>query len=624
MTSEDRRPARDAPPASSRQALRRGAEEIAREDAVQSPEQLEAPSPEATRLMLHELRVHQIELGMQNEELRRAQAELDASRARYFDLYDLAPVGYVTLSEEGLILEANLTATNLMGVARGALVKQPISRFIFKEDQHIYYRHRVQLFETGEPQGCDLRMVTQDGTAYWAHLAVTAAQDAGGAPVCRTVISDITERQQAQAALLQAHDELERRVAERTDELRRANEELRAEATERQRAEAEKEALQAQLLEMQKLESVGRLAGGVAHDFNNTLQTILLSVELALARTLDPDARRYLLDVQAGAQRSANLTAQLLAFARRQRAQPRVLSLNETVVDLVPLLQRLVGEDVELRIVPGYNAGPVLIDPSQVQQILTNLTDNARNAITGLGRITIETANVALDAAFCATRPDLAPGLYTRLSVGDDGAGMTPDVKAHVFEPFFTSRPFGERTGLGLAAVYGIVRQNGGAIEVVSEPRHGATFTIWLPRHGDGADSPTDEAHAPPLAVGTETILLVDDEPSIVTLATHVLSGLGYTVLAAERPKAALLLAEGHPGPIHLVIADVVMPEMHGRELVERLAAVRPALKRLLISGHTAAAIAKRGVATDGAQFLSKPFTVAALARRIRQVLDEP
>jgi PAS domain S-box-containing protein len=565
--------------------LRRRAEDVAREGAAQWPEDLKALSPEESLRTLHELRVHQIELEAQNGELRRAQVELDAARERYFDLYDLAPVGYITISDAGLILEANLTAATLLGVARGALVKQRLTEFVFKEDEDIYYLQAKQLRATDTPRTCELRMVKGDGTVFWVDLTASAAQDAAGAPVSRVALSDITARQQA---------------------------------------EAEKESLQAQLIEMQKLESVGRLAGGVAHDFNNALQTILLDVELALGRSENPATRPYLLDIKARTARSASLTAQLLAFARRQRTQPRVLDLNGAIADLVPLLQRLVGEDVELRIVPGYNAGPVLIDPSQVQQILTNLADNSRDAITGAGRITIETANVALDAAFCATRPDLAPGSYTRLSVGDDGAGMTPDVKAHVFEPFFTSRPFGERTGLGLAAVYGIVRQNGGAIEVVSEPRHGATFTIWLPRHGDGADSPTDEAHAPPLAVGTETILLVDDEPSIVTLATHVLSGLGYTVLAAERPKAALLLAEGHPGPIHLVIADVVMPEMHGRELVERLAAVRPALKRLLISGHTAAAIAKRGVATDGLQFMSKPFTVAALARRIRQVLDAP
>ena len=565
--------------------LRRRAEDVAREGAAQWPEDLKALSPEESLRTLHELRVHQIELETQNEELRRAQAELDAARARYFDLYDLAPVGYVTVSETGLILEANLTAASLLGVARGALVKQRLTAFILKEDVDIYYLRSKQLLATGEPCDFELRLVKQDGTVFWVHLAASAARDAAGAPVSRVVLSDISERQ---------------------------------------RAETEKEALQARLIEMQKLESVGRLAGGVAHDFNNTLQAILLAVDLALARIENPGARRYLLDIKVGVQRSANLTAQLLAFARKQRARPRVLYLNEAVADLVPLLQRLAGEDIALQLVPGYDAGPVRIDPTQIQQILTNLADNARHAIGGAGRITIETANVALDEAFCATRPDLVPGPYTRLSVGDDGAGMAPEIQAHAFEPFFTSRPFGERPGLGLAAVYGIVRQNGGAIGVTSELGHGTTVTIWLPRSGDGAASPTDVAPAPPPRGGTETILLVDDEPSIVTSATQLLSGLGYTVLAAERPKAALLLAERHPGPIHLVITDIVMPEMNGRELVERLAAVRPAVKHLLVSGHTAAAIAQRGVATDNAQFLSKPFTVQALARLIRQVLDQP
>ena len=576
MTSDDSHPPAD---------LRQRAEAAAREATAQAPEHLADPSPEGIRRTLHDLRVHQIELEMQNEELRRSQVELDASRARYFDLYDLAPVGYCTINEEGLILEANLTAASMLGAPRGALVRQPMSRFILKEDQDIYYHYRKRFFETGAPQACELRMVKQDDTSFWGHLLATAAQDGEATPVSRVVLSDITERK---------------------------------------RAEAEREALQKQLLQMQKLESVGRLAGGVAHDFNNALQTILLNIELALARIQDPGARRSLLDVKAAAQRSADLTAKLLAFARKQFTRPRVLSLNDVVADFVPMLRQLVGADIVLQFVPGFAAGPVRIDPSQIQQILTNLVDNAGHAVGGGGRITIETANVVLDAEFCANRPDLAPGPYAGLSVNDDGAGMTPEIQAHLFEPFFTSQPFGERAGLGLAAVYGIVRQNGGAVEVSSEPGLGSTFTVWLPRSTHLAGAPSAEAAALPPTGGTETILLVDDEPAVVTSVSELLSGLGYSVLAAERPSAALLLAARHQGPIHLVIADVVMPEMNGRELVERLAAVRPAVQHLFVSGHSPTAIAQRGVVIDSVQFLSKPFAADALAQRIRQVLDQP
>jgi two-component system, cell cycle sensor histidine kinase and response regulator CckA len=256
---------------------------------------------------------------------------------------------------------------------------------------------------------------------------------------------------------------------------------------ERQRAETEKAALQAELIEMQKLESVGRLAAGVAHDFNNTLQTILLNAELALGEVQDPDARRHLLDLKAGTERSADLTAQLLAFARQQRARPQVLDLNGAVATAVPLLQQLVGAAIAIEFAPDHGADCVRIDPSQLQQVLAHLAENARQAIAGSGRITIATAGVLLDGAFCAGRADLVPGEYVRLTFGDDGAGMTRDVQMHLFEPFFTSWHFGERAGLGLSAVYGIVRQNGGAIEVASEPGRGTTFTIWLPRSAEDA-----------------------------------------------------------------------------------------------------------------------------------------
>jgi PAS domain S-box-containing protein len=317
--------------------LRERAEEIAREKAARMPENVEVLSPEETRQMLHEPRVHQIELEMQNEELRRAQAELETSRARYFDLYDLAPVGYCAVSEKGLILEANLTTAILLGAERGALIRQLLTRFILKEDHAIYYQHRKQLFEThstssgqaGEPQACELRMVKKDGPAFWAHLEATAARDAGGAPVCRVVMSDITERKQAEAALQQAHDELEQLVVARTEALRQANEELRADITERKRAEKEVvETLQQlqetrdMLIQFEKHAAVGRSATGVAHEILNPASIISSQLQFLEEENLSEPARENVRVSREQLQRIVKISHDLLQFFAKK---PRVL-----------------------------------------------------------------------------------------------------------------------------------------------------------------------------------------------------------------------------------------------------------------------------------------------------------
>ncbi len=816
--------------------LRRQAGEIARKKAAQSPENLEAQSPEEMRQMIHELCVHKIELEMQNEELRRVQAELDAARVRYFDLYDLAPVGYVTVSEQGMILEANLATETLLGVARAAMIKQLLTRFVLKEDQDNYYLHRKQLFETGEPQAWELRMVKNDGTAFWARLEATAAQDAGGAPVCRIMLSDMTERKQAEAALRESeewfrsfvenandiiytlepngiiiyispnwkailgHDAHEvigqsfarfvhpddvpacrafleriittgekaggieyriqhkdgtwrwhssngspmsdaggkligymgiaRDITERkqAEEALRKSEEKYSKAfltspyaititrlkdgkyiefndaftsitgftreevianssvglnlwvdieerkqvvsallegrevygmeclfnkkngeiitgslsakiiylnnesfilssiediTERKRAEEEKANLEGQLQQAQKMESVGRLAGGVAHDFNNMLSVILGHAELALEQ-VDPAQPLHndLMEIRKAAVRSADLTRQLLAFARKQTVAPKVLDLNETVAGMLKMLQRLIGEDIDLNWQPAADLWPVKVDPSQIDQILANLCVNARDAIADIGRITIETGNSVFDADYCADHAGFEPGEYVLIAVSDNGCGMDKETMSHIFEPFFTTKGVGKGTGLGLATVYGSVKQNNGFINAYSEPGLGTTFKIYLPRHAGKAGQMQNKGQATLAARGHETVLLVEDEPAILKLTKVMLERQGYIVLAASTPGEAIRLSREHAGEIHLLMTDVVMPEMNGRDLAKNLLSLYPDLKRLFMSGYTANVIAHHGVLDEGVYFIQKPFSMEDLAAKVREALD--
>ncbi|MHB8789449.1 MAG: hybrid sensor histidine kinase/response regulator [Desulfobulbaceae bacterium] len=381
--------------------------------------------------------------------------------------------------------------------------------------------------------------------------------------------------------------------------------------------------LENQLLQAQKMESVGRLAGGVAHDFNNMLGVILGNTEMALDK-VEPSDPLYtdLRDIYFAAKKSADITRQLLAFARKQTMNPQVVDLNESVEGMLKILRRLIGEDIDLVWLPGSGAWPVMIDPSQLDQILANLCINARDAIGGVGKVTIETGNATFDAAYCFDHPDIAPGDFVLLAVSDDGSGMDQETLDHLFEPFFTTKEIGHGTGLGLATVYGIVRQNNGFINVSSEPDKGTTFKIYLPRHAGEAGLPekTRETEIP--RGKGETILLVEDDVSLLRLARRLLGGLGYTVLDAATPGRAEALALEHAGRVDLLLTDVVMPEMNGRELAGRLQALYPDLKVLYMSGYTADVIAHRGVLETGVHFIQKPFAKRALAEKIREVLD--
>ncbi|GAB6907480.1 hypothetical protein JCM12296A_33170 [Desulfosarcina cetonica] len=393
--------------------------------------------------------------------------------------------------------------------------------------------------------------------------------------------------------------------------------------TERQKAEEEKSKLENQLRQAQKMESVGRLAGGVAHDFNNMLSVILGYGELALAQT-DPALQLHaaLMEIVKAAQRSADITRQLLAFARKQTIAPQVLDINKTVAGMMLMLRHFIGEDIDLAWLPGEAVWPVMIDPGQIDQILANLCVNARDAITDVGKVTIETGNTIFDEDYCSQHLGFRPGEYVLLAVSDNGCGMDAEILNEIFEPFFTTKESGRGTGLGLSTVYGIVKQNNGFINVYSEPGQGTTFKIYLSRHKTRADEAPKKEKEPPAEGGNETILLVEDEPAILEMTTIMLESMGYQVRPSSTPNEAIRLAEVHAGEIHLLVTDVVMPEMNGRDLASRIRSIHPNMKCLFMSGYTANVIAHHGVLDEGVNFIPKPFSMEKLGIKVREALD--
>ena len=382
--------------------------------------------------------------------------------------------------------------------------------------------------------------------------------------------------------------------------------------TARKAMEAERQQIQEQLFQAQKMESVGRLAGGVAHDFNNMLGVIIGHAQLAMLQPISDEVRTDLQEILKAAERSANQTRQLLAFARRQTIRPRVVDLNASLAGLLPMLRRLVGEDIELDCRPAADLWKVHVDPSQFDQIVLNLVTNARDAIAGVGRIVIETGNVVLDG-----RPGLDSRDFVQLTVSDTGHGMDADTVKHIFEPFFTTKGVGQGTGLGLAMVHGVVDQHKGLIGVTSSPGEGTTFKVYLPRvEGEPQAERSHAGQDVPRGNG-QTILLVEDEAPLLALSATALRRLNYSILTAPGPEDALRLAREHQGPIDLLVSDVVMPRMNGGDLAEAVRALRPDIPCLFVSGYPADVIANRGVLQDGVHFLQKPYSLDDLGRKI-------
>jgi PAS domain S-box-containing protein len=535
-----------------------------------------------TDALVHELQVHQVELEMQNEELRRLQHDLEASRARYFDLYDLAPVGYLTLNDAGLVERANLISGTMLGLSRSAVLHQPFGRFLAPDDMDAFYLVRRRALTHDDQESIEVRMLRLDGVELWAHLVVQAATE-DGTRVLRVVLSDVTSRR---------------------------------------RAEEAKSQLEAQLRQAQKLESVGRLAGGVAHDFNNMLTVILGNAEQALA-TLDPADPLFtpLQEITEAGQRSAALVGQLLAFARKQVIAPVPMNLNERVAGMLGMLKRLLREDLELRFTSVDGLWPIKMDPSQLDQIVANLCINARDAIEGVGTISIDLSNVGLTAEDCKVRRSATPGEFVRLRITDTGSGIAAATLPLIFEPFFTTKAAGKGTGLGLAMVHGAVTQNHGFVEVTSQLGQGTTFDLYFPRQqahavesGKGAAGLRTAA-----ANNKEIILLVEDEPAISKIVSLLLREQGYTVLSASSPQEALVLARTHPADIHLLLTDVILPTMNGRQLSVEVVGCRPHIKCLFMSGYTADVLDEHGL--SGARFLQKPFSNEELVTTVRAAL---
>jgi two-component system, cell cycle sensor histidine kinase and response regulator CckA len=377
-----------------------------------------------------------------------------------------------------------------------------------------------------------------------------------------------------------------------------------------------------QLRVSQKMQAVGELAGGVAHDFNNLLMIVKGHAEMLLDRIDSSSARHNLEQIQGATERAATLTRQLLAFSRKQVLQPKVLDLNDVVAGMIKMFARVIGENIDLAFLPGSKLAPVKADPGQMEQVLLNLVVNARDAMPDGGRLTIETCNVELDSVSASQHPVMEAGSYVMLIVTDTGCGMDAGTQARIFEPFFTTKGQGKGTGLGLATVYGVVKQSGGFIWVYSEVNHGSTFKIYLPQVTADLERGASEKISRGTHPGTETILFVEDEEGVRELVRDYLGKSGYRVLEAADGLQALEIAAAHRGQIHILVTDVVMPRLSGRELVTRITAARPEIKILYISGYTDDSIFRHGVLEGGVAFLQKPFNLKDLAQKIRQVLD--
>ena len=495
-------------------------------------------------------------------------------------------MGYFECDAQGRIASVNRTELEMLGYTAEEMIGHPLWEFV-PEEETVRQQILGKLAGTIPPsRGLERTYQRKDGTILPVLVEDRFLRDGNGKITgIRSAFQDISERK---------------------------------------RAEEEKAVLQEQLRQSQKIEAIGRLAGGIAHDFNNLLTVIKGYSQLALVETKDDSPlKEDLEEIKNAAEKAADLTRQLLAFSRRQILEMKVLDLNIILRNLNKLLRRVIGEDIELMTIPAEDLGRVKTDPGWIEQVIMNLAVNARDAMINGGRLTIETANVELDEAYARGHIAVKPGRYVMLSVSDTGVGMTPEVRQQVFEPFFTTKEKGKGTGLGLSTVYGIVKQSGGNIWVYSEPGQGTTFKIYLPSVDEPADELKDKVVVEELPRGSETILVVEDEEEVRKVAVRILKRQGYTVFDTPDGEGAQVICEKQKEPLHLILTDVVMPGMSGRQLVERCRQIRQDFKVLYMSGYTDNAIVQHGVLVEGVNYIQKPFTVDALARKVREVLDK-
>jgi PAS domain S-box-containing protein len=551
-------------------ALRRKAEKLLSE----APEKLALTSRRDLKGLVHELSVHQIELEMQNEELRSSREQLERSRSEYAELYDFAPAGYLTFDKRGLITRANLTVCGLLGVERSRLVKKPFDLFIHPESQDLFYSHTQKVFEATITQSCELVLKKKDGTFFDAQLESIAVQ-VDGRPVVNTIVTDITERKR----------------------------------------------LEDQLCQARKMEAVGTLAGGVAHDFNNILTVIMgLASLIQMSIEKDDTLRQRIDQIVASSARAADLTQSLLAFSRTQWATLEPRKVNGVVKSTAKLLTRLLPEEIRLMMNLSDEDMTILLDVTQIGQVLMNLATNARDAMPQGGSLTLTTERARLDESFKKTHGFGRMGEYVRLSVSDTGTGMDEKTMERIFEPFFTTKEVGKGTGLGLASAYGIVKQHNGYITASSSPFKGTTFDIYLPLIT--TPSPQEAPMIREIKGGAETILIVENDRDVRHMLARILESHGYTIIEAVDGDDAIRVHREHKDKVDLIILDVVMSGKYGKEALAEIARTAPRVKAIFTSGYTGDVVIDKGIQSESVDLLKKPLSATALLAKVREVLD--
>ena len=558
--------------------LRKQAEEFLN----QNPEAVQKIPPREIQNLVEELQIHQIELEMQNEELRRAQLELEAARDKHSDLYDFAPVGYFTINAKGTILEVNLTGAAMLGVERRSLTGKTFTHFITKETQDAFYLHRNSLFETKARQTCELKIVKKDGTQFHARLESIGKQDLEGNFIqARSVIIDITERKSA---------------------------------------EKEKETLEGRLRQAQRMEAITALAGGIAHQFNNDLYTITGNLELLeIDSPDDENILKYAEKMRGSAHHMAQLTTQLLAYARGGKYQVTTILLSDFVKDTLPLLQHTLKPSIKVETNLPDGILPVRADLTQMQMMLAAILTNSSEAIEDQGRIRINCRNEIIADMEAKGFSGLKSGHYVVLTIEDDGKGMDRETSKRVFEPFFTTRLLGR--GLGMAAVYGIVKNHDGWIAVDSEPGQGTKVSIYLPVGGAHVKKAEKTKNKP--LKGTGTILLIEDEETVMDVSRSMLTRLGYRVIEAKTGTEAVTLARSFNGDIDVAILDIILPDIGGKDVYPLLMEARPGLKVIVCSGYSIDGPAQE-ILDEGAQdFIQKPFSLESLSVKLKMILED-